>query len=83
MLAFENASINNMYLNHFSINTNFISQVDNIKNLYLPTNDMDLIANWVRNHNKNYSFRTDRHIQNKVNNVISNITGEVLDIDNI
>ena len=54
MLAFENTSINNAYLNYFPTNTNFISQVDNIKNLYLATDDMDLIANWVRNHNKNY-----------------------------
>lgn len=71
--AFDGASIYEMWLNELPIAPHFISEVDEIKYLYLPTDDFEVAERWVQE----YLSKINKPISDKVKNIISSITGEV------
>ena len=71
--SFNNASIYEMWLNELPMAPHFISQVNQIKYLYLPTDDFEVAERWVQN----YLSRIGKPLSDKVKNIISSITGEV------
>ena len=69
--AFDDCSITELWLNELPTNTNFLSHVDTIKYLYLPTDDADVAHKWLL---KNIG---NELLGYKIKNIISSVTGEV------
>ena len=71
--AFDDASIYEMWLNELPTSPHFIAHVDEIKYLYLPTDDSEVANKWVQE----YLSRIGKPISDKVECIVSSITGEV------